>query len=179
MTDARSALRRGTSDAHDRVDALFGQFRLEEAEDYRRFLIAHAMAFPAVEAALDDAGFAALLPDWPTRHRAGALAADLVALGATMPALLPAPAIEASPAQWGAAYVLEGSRLGGALLARSVPAEGPRAYLGAAQPHGAWRAFLGALDAALATDDDIATAIRSARAVFALFETAGQRMLNG
>ena len=174
MNDARAALRSGTTADHERLDALFGGFRLDDPADYRGFLTAHAMALPAIERALDDAGFAERLADWPTRRRAGAIAADLTALGEAMPALLDAPALETPAAQWGAAYVVEGSRLGGAMLARGVADGLPKAYLGTPQAPGAWRSFLQRLDEELREPLDITQATDAARETFAVFEQAAR-----
>jgi heme oxygenase len=173
MNDARAALREGTAADHARLDLMFGGFRLDDPEDYRAFLTAHAMALRGIEQTLDAAGFADVLGDWPERRRGDAIAADLAALGAPVPSPLSVPALATPAAQWGAAYVVEGSRLGGALLARSVPDGLPKSYLGTAQPPGAWRKFLKSLDNALRFPQDIALAIESARAAFGLFERAG------
>jgi heme oxygenase len=174
MNDARAALRRATAPDHERLDALFGCFRLDDAAQYRAFLTAHAMALPAIEQALDSAGFAALLTDWPARRRGSAIATDLAALGATMPEPLGAPVLDTPAAQWGAAYVVEGSRLGGAMLAKGVTAGLPRSYLGTPQAPGAWRYFLGRLDEHVRSAEDIAHATEAARATFALFEQGGR-----
>ncbi|WP_419826045.1 biliverdin-producing heme oxygenase [Sphingomonas sp.] len=175
--EAHQALREATRADHEALDGMFGRFDLGDRDAYRAFLTAHAMALPAVEAALDAAGFADALPDWPERHRADAIAADLAALGAPLPAPLASPAIADAAACWGAAYVLEGSRLGGAFLARQVADAWPKSYLGTSQTPGRWRAFLSALDDAIATPQDIASAGATARAVFALFGEAGRRQL--
>jgi heme oxygenase (biliverdin-IX-beta and delta-forming) len=175
MPEVRAALRSGTAADHERLDALFGRFRLDREGDYRAFLTAHAMALMPIEAALDEAGFTADLADWPQRKRGHAVAADLAALGEPLPAPLPAPPLDAPAARWGAAYVVEGSRLGGALLARAVPDGFPRAYLGTPQAPGAWRKFLEMLDKHLSLPHEIETATKSARATFALFESAGLR----
>lgn len=81
------------------------------------------------------------------------LAADLAALGLTMPDAPASPAADLAAA-WGALYVVEGSRLGGAMLARQVPAKWPSAYLGAVHPPGGWRAIRAAIDDAAAGEDD-------------------------
>lgn len=173
MNEARAALRKGTAADHERLDVLFGGFRLGDPQDYRAFLTAHAMALTAVERALDAAGFGDTLDDWPQRKRGDAIAADLAAIGEPSPTPLPATSLDTPAAQWGAAYVIEGSRLGGALLARSVPEDLPKSYLGSAQPPGSWRKFLDKLDKALPLPRDIADATESARATFGLFEQAG------
>lgn len=156
---------------------MFARFDLGDRDTYRAFLIAHAVALPPVEQALDHAGFDAALADWPERRRTDAIVSDLAALGTAAPAPLPFPPLDDMAACWGAAYVLEGSRLGGAYLARQVAADLPRSYLGAAQPAGRWRAFLSALDAALADARDIARAQATAGEVFALFAEAGRRQM--
>jgi heme oxygenase len=175
--EAHQALREATRGEHEALDGLFGRFDLGDPAQYRAFLTAHAMALPAVEAALDAAGFGHALPDWAERHRAAAIGDDLAALGSPLPAPLDAPPLDGAAACWGAAYVLEGSRLGGAFLARQVAETLPKSYLATVQPPGRWRAFLSALDAKLATPQDIASAGATARAVFALFGEAGRRQL--
>jgi heme oxygenase len=177
LSGARSALRTATADEHARLDGLFERFDLSDRADYARFLTAHAAALPAVEQALDAAGMGQLMPDWSARRRTPLLLGDLADMGLPAPATLPQPVLPDAAACWGAAYVVEGSRLGGALLARSVAAELPRAYLGAAQPKGAWRDFLVQLEAALDTEEKLADATTSARATFRLFETAGSRQM--
>jgi heme oxygenase len=171
---AHAALRTGTAADHARLDGLFAGFDLADPVAYRAFLTAHAMALPAVERALDEADFDSRLADWPERRRTAALADDLAALGAALPDPLPAPALPGPAACWGAAYVVEGSRLGGAMLARRVGEGLPRSYLGTPLAPGAWRHFLGELDRHLATPAEQAEAVQAANAVFALFETAGR-----
>lgn len=160
-------LRLATRADHDAVDAAFGAFGFDTAETYRRFLTAHARILPAAERLTDPAS---LVPAW--RPRADLLAADLAALGSAMPE----PVALAPPAgiaeRWGAIYVIEGSRLGGAMLARSVPAGLPTAYLSAAHPPGGWKRFLAALDAADTSATWRAAATRGARAMFASYRNA-------
>lgn len=174
---AVAALRAGTAPDHRALDGLFGGFDLADPARYRAFLTAHARALPAVEGALDAAGFAKLLPDWPNRARAAALAADLAGIGAAVPAPLPFALPQGPAARWGAAYVVEGSRLGGKLLAQRVGAGLPKAYLGTPQAPGAWRGFLESLDRHVRTAQDEAAAIAAARAVFALFGAAAREQI--
>jgi heme oxygenase len=173
---ARAALRSGTAEAHERVDQLFSRFPLTDPDGYRSFLLAQAEAFLVVEAALEAGGIDQLVPDWPARRRADLLRADLADLGAN-PAAAEPISLAGTPALLGAAYVLEGSRLGGALLKRSIPPEAPRRFLQAPQEPGAWRKLLAMLDEFLYDPRAMAEACGAANQVFLLFEGAGRRHL--
>lgn len=177
MTSARTAIRAATAADHERLDGLFEGFDLGDAGSYGRFLIAHAAALLPVEAALDAAGADRLIPAWTERRRGEMIRADLAALGLALPELTAFEPLDDDAACWGAAYVVEGSRLGGALLARRIAPGLPRSYLGTPQAKGAWRTFVEALDAALLADDRIARATRAARETFSFFEAAGRRQL--
>jgi len=168
-TSARFRLRAETAFAHERVDALYSRFDLTRPEGYAAFLAAQARAFPSIEAALSQAGAADVIADWPDRLRSDALADDLKALDHPCPAPLASPAFVSDAAILGGAYVLEGSRLGGALLSRSVPEDAPKAFMGASDPT-LWRAFVALLDQHLTDETAIDQAISSALATFAVFE---------
>lgn len=173
---ARFVLRDATAAWHERVDAVFSHPDLADRDAYGRFLSAQAAAHLPVEQALEIGGIGEVLADWPDRRRADLIRADLAALGLSLPPLEPAPPLAGVPALLGAAYVLEGSRLGGALLARSVADGLPVSFMSAARP-AAWRDLVAILDAALLTREDNAAAISAACGVFALFERSGRRML--
>jgi heme oxygenase len=158
------------------VDQLFSRCSLSDPAGYRVFLLAQAEAFLGVEAALDAGGIERLLPDWPARRRADLLIADLADLGATAASREPI-SLDGDPALLGAAYVLEGSRLGGAVLKRSIPDGAPRRFLQAPQEPGAWRKLLALLDESLYEPRTIAAACEAANTVFLLFERAGRRHL--
>jgi heme oxygenase len=170
----RSALRAHTSDCHAAVDDIFGRFDLADPIAYRAFLSAHARIIPAVEVGLEEAGIDSLLQDWPARRRRHLLVADLADLGAHTAPLLPVPAFEGDAALWGAAYVLEGSKLGGAMLAKRVPASLPSRYLAPLGPKSGARSFMDALDS---SGIDEARAVEAARTVFALFRNAAELQL--
>lgn len=160
-------LRAATVADHDMVDARFGGFALDDVADYRRFLRAHGRALPAAEAVLaaDQA-----LPNW--RRRTALLREDLAALGEAMPKQLPFAGDGA--ARWGILYVIEGSRLGGQLLARNVPAGLPAAYLAARHVSGEWRGLLDAIETRAAAEDGAwhTAVVAGARATFALYARA-------
>jgi heme oxygenase len=113
---------------------------------------------------------------WTYRRRAPALHHDLTALEAAA-GIEPAPAPPA-PDQayaWGMLYVVEGSLLGGRVIARALRAGQPAlapalAYfdLGSEAP-GAWRHFQACLDDALADTAAREQAAAGAAAMFARF----------
>jgi heme oxygenase len=169
---ARAHLRAATAEAHERVDGLFTGYDLSDQARYGDFLVAQAAAFLPAEAAVSGGDIGTILPDWTARLRSALLLADLEELGRTAPPILSAPALTSPAALLGAAYVLEGSRLGGAYLRRAVPKELPVRFLAAPQPRGAWRDFLARLDRELAGDAALHGATQSALAIFRLFEEA-------
>jgi len=179
-TGLRWHLRAATEELHAEADRLGGNYDLRSLGGYRGFLSAHARALPGLEAACDAAGLRHLLPDWPQRRRSAALASDLARLGAAMPPALPA-ALPSGPAVMGAAYVLEGSRLGNAMLlriARSAPALAEWdafAYLSHKPEGEGWPGFLRRLEETLPDPADWAAAAEGARLAFTCFLTAMRR----
>ncbi|RVT97876.1 heme oxygenase [Rhodovarius crocodyli] len=173
QTGLRQALRSGTRDAHARLDSALPALAFHDPRLYAAFLRWHAAIVPPLERALEQAGIARLIPDWAERRRRDALLADLRALGAACPPAAWIPAPTGDSAMVGTAYVLEGSRLGGAALARTVAASlrpAATAYL----EHGAgerlWPRFVEIID----TLPGIcaAEAAAAANRTFALFEAA-------
>ncbi len=149
MAELRARLRQATAPLHEQVDAAFSDFSLEQPDDYRRFLRAHSRVLSAAEIALERAGFAALLDDWPLRVRRHALWADLAELECPSPAALSIPSLNDFASCWGVAYVLEGSRLGGRVLARRVRQANqtvPIRYLEHGEVARLWPAFLARLE---------------------------------
>lgn len=148
MAELRARLRQATAPLHGQVDAAFSDFSLEQPDDYRRFLRAHSRVLSAAEIALERAGFAALLDDWPMRVRRHALYADLVEMDCPLPTALSLPLSDFASC-WGVAYVLEGSRLGGRVLARRIRQANPTApvrYLEHGDVARLWPAFLTRLE---------------------------------
>ena len=166
---AVAALRAATRADHDAVDAEFGHFALNTPEGYRAFLTAHARILPLAERLIRPG---ALVAGW--HGRTEALLADLAALGAGAPAELSFALPEGEAARWGALYVMEGSRLGGAVLARQVGEGLPAGYLGAKHAPGAWRALLERLDAADEGPEWQAQAVAGAKALFGAYQAAAR-----
>lgn len=167
-------LREATRPDHERVDAAFGGFDLASRAGYADFLSAHARALLPVEAWLAEARF-------PLAPRRPALLADLAALGRDAPGPARLGWTHGEAAHWGAAYVIEGSRLGGQVLARQVTDGFPRAYLGATPAPGAWRAFLAAMDTAAGNGgaDWQNAALYAARRTFGLYAAGAGALTPG
>lgn len=172
MNAAHKLLRDATSARHGRVDAAFSVFNLGMRDGYRNFLAAQAAAYLPVEAALENAGASQLLSDWASRKRGAVLLDDMRMLGLKPDLLQPEPVFRKQAGMWGAFYVVEGSRLGGRVLAKSVPPGLPTAFLLHTVQKSAWRSLLDQLDRALANEVDRKEAVVAARTVFDLFENA-------
>lgn len=130
------ALREGTAPQHRRLEATTPfDSQSPTTEGYRAHLEALARVHPPLELALDAAhDWQRLgLSDWPGRRRAALLEADLRALGAPPAVPAPAPDVEPLPRAVGCLYVLEGSLLGGQLVAKRLQEAGlgalPTRYL--------------------------------------------------
>lgn len=178
QASVRFDLRGATASAHERVDAAFGGLSLTDPVGYASFLQAHHAVLPACEAALAASGTAGLLADWPSRVRTSALRADLTAIG-----VLPQPvtvklALLSPAAAFGMMYVLEGSRLGGAVLARRLlmnpdqRCRGAARYLRHGEGLGLWPRFVRALEASPHVREDPEAVLASALHTFGLFEAA-------
>lgn len=170
---ARSALRSATADDHRRVDDIFSAFSLSKEAGYRGFLRAIAAAHVPAEAGLDAAGAGAVLTDWEKRRRNRLICDDLETLGHACPDEAPHPSFAGEPELLGGIYVLEGSRLGGALLRRTVPEAMPKNFLSAPNPPGAWRRLGEILDLHLSDRQKLDRAISAARQLFTIFGAAG------
>lgn len=175
ISSARLAIREATRSAHDRVDALYGAFDLSTRTGYASFLRAQAYAFLPVEREISNAAdLPGVLSDWDRRSRGDLLINDLCALGIESP----------ETGRWetegdeahllGAAYVLEGSRLGGRVLAATVQPGLPASFL-APGDSTLWRALGETLATRLIAKPKLDRAIDSAIGVFRLFEQGASR----
>lgn len=167
----RERLRAATGTAHARLDHAASALRLEAITGYRRFLAAHGSTIVPLEIALESGGIAYLLQDWPTRSRRAALEDDLRALDIQCEAL-PAPVFAGDAALMGAAYVLEGSRLGARIVLQRILPGAPSRYLRHGEGENLWGSFTAQLEACDAVRAHPGEAIGAALEVFAMFETA-------
>jgi heme oxygenase len=169
----RTYLRLETRPLHETIDRAFSRFSLQDDRGLERFLTAQAGALRPLEAALEaggDGGIERLMPDWPARRRAPLLDS----LQAEVPRLRIDP-FRTDAEMLGAAYVLEGSRLGARiLLGHIVGRQSRMARLGIAflshdpgGPH--WRAFLARLER-YGADETRSESLSGAVQAFRLFE---------
>ena len=174
MAELRARLRQATAPLHEQADTAFSGFAFEHPGDYRQFLRAHCRVLSAAEIALENAGIAELLDDWPRRVRRHVLLADLAELGSNPPVALEVPELSDIACCWGVAYVLEGSRLGGRVLARRIRETNPTApvrYLEHGDVARLWPTFLARLEHA-ASDCAWEPMLEAAEATFSLFADA-------
>lgn len=161
------AVRAATASDHRRTEESFAGALAALPASYGAYLQAHALAFPAVGRALS-AGF-----DWqPWQDRWDDLQQDLRALGLDAPRAMPLNPAASAAEGLGMAYVLEGSRMGSAVLLKSIPEHLPAAYLRGGLALAPWRRLKDLLAAAdPATSDAV---IAGARKAFNAFSIAAQ-----
>lgn len=178
ISERRFALKRATDEAHARVEAIVqaaGMF--DSREGYRRYLSATWAMRDRFERLLDVNGVTQIWPEWQNRRIAGLAADDMSDLGLTPRIVDKNNRSGLTQGELlGVLYVLEGSSLGARILVRMVASLGLSNRFGArhlhvqAQDTGAWRNFLGALDASAEPPCH-----DTARAVFAEFADAYQQ----
>ena len=164
----RRILRDATRGDHRSIDQAISTLDFTDRASYRMFLAIHHAALSHLAGrwrAQDQADFSGLL------H---CLAEDLRALGSLVgfPGT-PERQRADSLRQWGIAYVIRGSRLGGAVLRQRVPAGYPTAYL-AHVPAITWPEFLNQLEHGTQAMNRRAHAqiIRGAKQAFEAFAAA-------
>lgn len=178
-------LRQETRPAHDRLERRLDLLARPCSRDHlldvlRGFRDFHAAWEPPMEALLGGL--------FAPRRRLHLVQADLTALGETgVPRTMPAPpAMPATAAAaWGSLYVMEGSTLGGALIARALagmeglPPGGIRYFSPYGRNTGAmWRAFCAGLLAASRPETERET-VDAALATFALLEARLPERVSG
>jgi heme oxygenase (biliverdin-IX-beta and delta-forming) len=183
-TSLRDSIRSLTRDVHVRLEQRMNVERGEwSRERYVAFLRGTLAVVAAVEPAIERHLRPFVLGPEPDGLAAGRLEHDLKAVGAdpTAPAASRVPLVTDTASAFGAAYVLEGSRLGGQVVSRLLGSQlglvpDQMTYLASSGtpvgPH--WKAFCAALDAFGATADarTSRTVGEAAVETFASFEQA-------
>lgn len=182
MTSARLALKDATRDLHARVEAAVDlPAQTRTLDRYRDLLAAFFGLHEPLEQRLAGLPWHEAGLDLDARRKSPLLRTDLRALGVDAAAVRPCPTLPPTgtlAAGLGCLYVLEGSTLGGQLVAREVEASlGIDARSGGAffRSYGPdvgrmWRAFTRALDAYLVTPERQREATDAATATFEVFE---------
>jgi len=172
-------LRAETAEAHEDLDRRHEGGQFVRMEDYGRFLEAQARIFPAAEDHLAASAEFRTLSDWSERLRAQALMSDLKALGRPDPTPIAFRFHDRPGVAAGIAYVLEGSRLGGKLIARKLEQAGlgdaPVAFLTQGADRRFWPSFTRWLESREADETYAEDAAAAARATFSLFLLAIQK----
>jgi heme oxygenase len=180
-----AVLRAATHDRHERIDALMNLGRMREPGRYPRVL----QAFDAFLAGWEPA-VAAALPErfepWlQARSRRPFLQSDLRALGLPSAQPVVPPVLASAGAAWGSVYVMEGSALGGRVIARTLADMGLDAEHGAAYFHGwgdatgaMWREARERLASELAEPGALVQACEGACATFDTLSTLFERALD-
>jgi heme oxygenase len=167
-------LKAATSAAHEQVDtAVMAAAPFASAENYVRFLRFQYRLHRHVEPLYADEALQSVLPELSTRSRLSAVEQDLADLGIEPPAAAFGPLLPKGKAL-GWLYVVEGSNMGAAFLAKDA------ARIGFSDTHGArhlaahsegrglhWRRFTAALDAAELNEAEDLAAQGAAAAAFA------------
>lgn len=164
--------------AHERVDnGVMQAAPFATPAKYAAFLRFQYRLHRRVETLYTDPALQPLLPDLSARSRLEALEADFADLGLALPDAPPGPALDRAEAL-GWLYVVEGSNMGAAILAKEA------AKIGYSSEHGArhlaghpegralhWRRFTAALDAVDLSDEEEDRVGAAATAAFNHVET--------
>ena len=169
---ARFALKRATQAAHDRLDAQLSRLDLSRPDDYRAFLLIQAKVVPGLERALEQSGLSYLVEGWSAHRRCELLRSDLSMLGVDLPESAEFSAFPTEAATLGAAYVLEGSRLGAQILVRQVSSAMPSQFLKPPAGQSPWPSLVAVLDRFLYSDQRLGEATQAALECFAAFLAA-------
>lgn len=174
---ARALLRDACAQAHARLDRRLSAIDFNDRDAYADMLSRMSAPVSALEGALSAGIAPALFGNWAGRLRSHALRGDLAALGGCYRQTRIAP-VDDEAAAFGALYVLEGSRLGGQVLARMAEASaddgvrGATRYFRHGQGAGLWRSFIEALEHSPGVRARPDHAAKAARDAFANFEAA-------
>jgi heme oxygenase (biliverdin-IX-beta and delta-forming) len=168
---AHAYLRAETRALHALAERHMGVSAAVDHDVYIQYLLFNRVCGP-IEHGLVQAGVHRILPDWDQRERASALAEDLADLGVPPAAVQECPVGADAGTILGWSYVLEGSRLGAAVILRIVEAsEEPRMrcatrFLRHGEGQGLWTSYKAAL---AGIDDDAGAIVRAGVAAKAAF----------
>ncbi|RZG04518.1 heme oxygenase [Pseudoalteromonas sp. CO348] len=188
MTTVTSALSRAqnlkhaTADTHDNVDkSIMAQDPFANTQSYLDFLRLQFYFLKDVSALYEHPELSALIPDLAARRRLGLLEQDFIDLGTTIPTpyLMPEVTNHTDVAKaLGWLYVVEGSKVGAAMLGKQVGVKlnfdaqhGARYLAGPGAGRGsAWRELVQIIDAIELSEQQEQALIEGARQAFTRFQ---------
>ncbi|PHI35874.1 heme oxygenase [Pseudoalteromonas sp. GCY] len=188
MTTVTSALSRAqnlkhaTADTHDNVDkSIMAQDPFANTQSYLDFLRLQFYFLKDVSALYEHPELLALIPDLAARRRLGLLEQDFIDLETTIPTpyLMPEVTNKTDVARaLGWLYVVEGSKVGAAMLGKQVGAKlnfdaqhGARYLAGPGAGRGsAWRELVQIIDSIELSEQQEQTLIEGARQAFTRFQ---------
>jgi len=173
---AHDQLRLSTHHLHELLDSEFDLNNFSSAAGYSAFLLAN-WPCASIEAALDMAGIRHVLPDWDKRRRRRLLADDLAQFGISPPSTTPLAIDPDRGTLLGWSYVLEGSRLGAAMILRAVHGSGKEVawethFLRHGEGEHLWQSYKTALSAIDGDQPAISNACAGAELAFQCFLAA-------
>ncbi|WP_185984848.1 biliverdin-producing heme oxygenase [Aureimonas mangrovi] len=120
--DLRRALREGTAENHERLDARFAAILDHlDGDAYARFIAMNHACHEAIEPVVAASPLLDLLPDWPQWSRLPQLRLDLESMQVVELQVPEFPLRQLDlPQAIGVSYVVEGSRLGATLIHRRI-----------------------------------------------------------
>ncbi|HEY3639121.1 MAG TPA: biliverdin-producing heme oxygenase [Rhizomicrobium sp.] len=171
----REKLREATSRRHAELDRIAGSLLVRGPEGYARFLAGQGAVVIPLEKRLEISGITTVLPDWNMRARRYDLKADLREIARPCE-FLEVPVFRSTAELLGAAYVLEGSRLGASLLLQTLRFPTATRFLRHGHGKGLWPQFLSVLETNNEVRDHFDEARMAALEVFELFIRAMQNV---
>lgn len=173
----QDTIRAATHDSHRRLDLALSWLDLGQPRYYAGFLRSQADALLPLESALEIAGIAEVLPDWPHRARSAVLRHDLLLLN-VISAPHPEPHFNNEAQMLGAAYVLEASRMGARVMLARLAQQPDSMSIEATKylKHGFgkrfWPTFLTVLENHSAAQANTDSVVQGAQIAFGMFENA-------
>lgn len=176
-------LKAATADVHDNVDkSIMAHDPFANKQSYLAFLSLQYYFLKDVSALYEHRELSELINDLPSRRRLGMLEQDFADLAAELPRAFLAPEISDSTdfaTALGWLYVVEGSKVGAAMLGKQAQAKlpvsadnGARYLAGPGAGRGsAWRELVNVIDSIELNDAQENALINGARQAFSRFQT--------
>jgi heme oxygenase len=164
----REKLREATVSLHAELDGIAEALLAVGKEGYARFLAGQGAVIIPLEKRLEISGIGKVVPDWPLRARRYELKADLREIAQPCD-FLEVPTFRTPAELMGAAYVLEGSRLGAALLLRTLELSTATRFLRHGQGKGLWPSFLHEIETNIDVNEHLEKTKLAATLVLQLF----------